>query len=52
MEISVLDNEFLSLFFPENSEFSNDEVLEEYKYFIFIIMKSSADALIQEKVIF
>jgi hypothetical protein len=50
MEVSVLDNEFLSLFFPENSDFSNDDILEEYKYFIFIIMKSSSDALIQEKV--
>lgn len=46
----MLDNEFLSLFLPENSEFSSDEILEEFKLYIFIVSKLSVDALIQEGV--
>jgi hypothetical protein len=50
MELPVLDNEFLSLFIPENSEFSSDEILDDFKFYIFIISKLSVDALIQEGV--
>jgi hypothetical protein len=50
MELPIIDNDFLSLFIPENSEFSNEEILEDFKFYIFIIMKLSVDALIQEQV--
>jgi hypothetical protein len=50
MELPVLDNEFLSLFLPEISEFSTDEILEDFKFYIFIVSKLSVDALIQEGV--
>ena len=52
MELPVLDNEFLSLFLPDNSEFTTEEIIDDYKFYIFIIMKLSVDALIQEQVLF
>lgn len=51
MELPVVDNEFLSLFLPDNSEFTSEEILEEFKIYIFRIMNLSLDSLIQEQVI-
>lgn len=50
MEFQILNNDFTSLFLPEQSEFNSEEILEDFKYYIFIIMKLSFDALIQEQV--
>ena len=50
MEIPNVDNEFINLFIPENSEFLKDEILEEFNYYIFKMMNLSFDALSQELV--
>jgi len=35
---------------PETSEFSTEDILDDFKYYIFIIMKLSVDSLVQEQV--
>jgi hypothetical protein len=50
MELPVVDNEFISLFLPETSEFTTEDVLEEFKFYIFRIMNLTIDTLIQEQV--
>jgi hypothetical protein len=50
MELPIVDNEFMTLFLSENSEFTTDDVLEEFKIYIFRIMNLSVDALIQEQI--
>lgn len=50
MELPVVDNEFLSLFIPDNSEFSTDDVIEEFKFYIFRLMNLTVDSLIQEQI--
>jgi len=50
MEMPIVDNEFLSLFLPEDSNFSTDEILHELKFYIFRLMSLSLDSLLQEQV--
>jgi len=50
MELPIVDNNFISLFIPETSEFTTEDIIEDFKYYIFIVMKLSVDALIQEQV--
>jgi len=50
MEIPNVDNEFINLFIPENSEFLNEEIIEEFNFYIFKMMNLSIDALSQELV--
>ena len=45
MEIPNVDDEFLNLFIPENSEFTHEEVIEEFNYYVFRMMNLSLDAL-------
>ena len=49
MELSV-SNDFLSLFLPEQSEFKTEEILEEFKIYIFKLMNITVDSLIQEQI--
>ena len=49
MELSV-SNDFLSLFLPEQSEFKTEEILEEFKIYIFKLMNITIDSLIQEQI--
>jgi hypothetical protein len=46
----VMDNEFISLFIPDNSDFNSEDIIEELKIYIFKISNLSVDALIQEQV--
>lgn len=46
----IVDNEFLSLFLPENSILNSNDILEEFKFYIFRMMNLSLDNLIQEQV--
>ena len=50
MELPIVDNEFLGLFLPENSIYKTDDVIEEFKFYIFRIMNLSVEDLIQEQV--
>ena len=49
MELSISNN-FLSLFIPEQSKFSNEEIIEVFKTYIFKIMNMDMDSLIQEQI--
>lgn len=49
MELSV-SNDFLSLFLPEQSEFTTDEIINEFKIYIFRLMNITVDSLIQERI--
>lgn len=49
MELSV-SNDFISLFFPEHSEFTTEDILEEFKIYIFRLMNITVDSLIQEQI--
>ena len=49
MELSV-SNDFLSLFLPEQSEFKTDDILDEFKIYIFKLMNITVDSLIQEQI--
>ncbi len=49
MELSV-SNDFLSLFLPEQSEFSTEDLIEEFKIYIFKLMNITVDGLIQEQI--
>ena len=49
MELSISNN-FLSLFIPEQSNFTNDEILEVFKTYIFKLMNMDMDSLIQEQI--
>ena len=46
----IVDNEFLSLFLPENSILNSNDILEEFKFYIFRIMNLTLDNLVQEQV--
>ena len=52
MDLPIVDNEFISLFLPETSEFKTEDVLEEFKFYIFRIMNLTVDTLIQEQVFY
>ena len=49
MELSISNN-FLSLFIPEQSNFSSDEIIEVFKTYIFKLMNMDMDSLIQEQI--
>jgi len=49
MELSV-SNDFLSLFLPEQSEFTTEDLIEEFKIYIFKLMNITVDGLIQEQI--
>ena len=48
MELSISNN-FLSLFIPEQSDFSSNEIVEEFKVYIFKLMNMNIESLIQEQ---
>ena len=48
MELSISNN-FLSLFIPEQSDFSSNEIIEEFKVYIFKLMNMNIESLIQEQ---
>jgi hypothetical protein len=50
MELPIVDNEFLSLFLPETSEFNMDDILNDFKFYIFKMMSLGIDSLIQEQI--
>jgi hypothetical protein len=50
MEMPIVENEFLDLFLPENSILNSNDILEEFKFYIFRIMNLTLDNLIQEQV--
>ncbi len=50
MEMPVVDNEFLDLFLPEASEVNSNDIIEEFKFYIFRIMNLTIEDLIQEQV--
>lgn len=50
MELSIDDSEFLALFLPESSPYNTDDILEEFKIYIFRIMNLTVDDLVQEQV--
>jgi len=50
MEMPIVDNEFISLFLPEDSSFSTEDILNDFKFYIFRLMSLSLDSLIQEQV--
>lgn len=52
MELPVVDNEFLSLFIPENSSVGSNDLIEEFKFYIFRIMNLSIEDLMQEQVLY
>lgn len=49
MDLSV-SNEFLSLFIPESSEFTSDDLIQEFKIYVFRMMNITVDSLIQEQI--
>lgn len=49
MELSV-SNDFLSLFIPESSEFTSDDIIQEFKIFLFRMMNITVDSLKQEQI--
>ena len=49
MELSISNN-FLSLFIPEQSNYTNDEIIEVFKEYILKIMNMDIDSLIQEQI--
>jgi len=49
MELSISNN-FLSLFIPEESNFTKEEIIEVFKEYILKIMNMDMDSLIQEKI--
>ena len=49
MELSI-SNIFLSLFIPEQSNYSNEEIIEVFKTYIFKLMNMDIDSLIQEQI--
>ena len=49
MELSI-NNNFLSLFIPEQSDFSKEDILNVFKTYIFKIMNMDMDSLIQEQI--
>ena len=49
MELSISNN-FLSLFIPEQSNFTNDEIIEVFQIYIFKLMDMDIDSLIQEQI--
>ena len=49
MELSISNN-FLSLFIPEQSNFTNDEIIEVFKTYIFKLMNMDMESLIQEQI--
>ena len=49
MELSISNN-FLSLFIPEQSNFSKEEIIEVFKTYIFKLMNMDMDSLIQEQI--
>lgn len=48
----IVDNEFLDLFLPDSSEVSSNDLIEEFKFYIFRIMNLSVEDLMQEQVKF
>jgi hypothetical protein len=50
LEMPVIDNEFISLFIPDSTGFKSEDVLEEFKIYIFKISNLTIDSLIQEQV--
>lgn len=46
----IVDNEFLDLFLPDSSEVNSNELIEEFKFYIFRIMNLSVEDLMQEQV--
>jgi hypothetical protein len=50
MELPNVDNEFIGLFVPETSPFNTEDILEEFKIYIFNLMKLSIDMVLQEQV--
>jgi hypothetical protein len=50
MEMPIVDNEFISLFLPEDSSFTTEDILNDFKFYIFRLMSLSLDSLIQEQV--
>lgn len=45
-----LDNEFLELFIPENTQFNKDDYIDELKTYIFKIMTYTLNDLVQENI--
>ncbi len=50
MEMPIVDNEFLDLFLTESTAVNNNDLLEEFKFYIFRIMNLSIEDLLQEQV--
>jgi len=50
MEMPIVDNEFLDLFLPESLEVNSNDLIEEFKFYIFRIMNLSVEDLMQEQV--
>lgn len=50
MELPNVDNEFISLFISDSSAFQSEDILEEFKIYIFKIMNLSIDMIFQEQV--
>ena len=50
MELPNVDNDFISLFIPETSCFPMEDLLEEFKIYVFKIMNISIDMIFQEQV--
>jgi hypothetical protein len=46
----VIDNEFISLFIPSDTDFRSEDVLDEFKIYIFKVSNLTIDSLIQEQV--
>jgi len=46
----IVDNEFLDLFLPEISNVNTNDLIEEFKFYIFRIMNLSVEDLMQEQV--
>lgn len=51
MEMPIVDNEFMDLFLPEASDVNSNDLIEEFKFYIFRIMNLSMEDLMQEQVI-
>ena len=49
MELSV-SNDFISMFIPESSEFSTEEIIDEFKIYVFRMMNITIDSLVQEQI--
>lgn len=45
-----VDDDFLGLFVPESSPFSPEDIIEEFKIYVFKLMNISIDVVLQEQV--